>query len=68
MRTVSTYSLRDNLADYLGEVEKTEVPLVISRFGRPIAIISPYKKEAVPSNKNFFGFLGKRTKRGKIFG
>lgn len=59
MRTISTYSLRDNLADYLGEVERTEVPLLVSRFGRPIAIISPYKKEAVPSSKKFFGFLGK---------
>jgi len=59
MRIISTYSLRDKLADYLGEVEKTEVPLIISRFGKPIAIISPYKKGTVPSYKNFFGFLGK---------
>lgn len=59
MRIISTYSLRDKLADYLGEVEKTEIPLIISRFGKPIVIISPYKKEVVPTNKSFFGFLGK---------
>lgn len=59
MRTISTFSLRDNLADYLGEVEKTEVPLVISRFGKPIAIISPFKADSFPLNRSFFGFLGK---------
>lgn len=66
MRTISTYSLRDNLADYLSEVEKTEVSLVVSRFGKPIAIISPIKEDLSLLNKSYFGFLGKGLKGEKF--
>lgn len=59
MKTVSTYVLRDNLSDYLNEVAKTEIPLLISKFGKPIAVISPYKEARLPKIDEFFGFLGK---------
>lgn len=67
MRTVSSYRLRDNLASYLDEIVKTETPLLISRFGKPIAVISPYKKGASALKiDDYFGFLGK-GKTGKKF-
>lgn len=66
MRTISTYSLRDNLADYLSEVEKTEVSLIISRFGKPIAIISPIKEDFSLPPKSYFGFLGKGSSGEKF--
>lgn len=59
MRSISTFSLRNNLAEYLEEVGKNENPIIVSRFGKPIAVISPYKKEAVTPSRGFFGFMGK---------
>lgn len=66
MRVVSTYTLRDNLSNYLESVAKTESPLIISRFGKPIAVISPYKKDKIREAKSYFGFLGKGIS-GKLF-
>lgn len=66
MRTVSSYSLRDNLSTYLSEIEKSEIPVVISRFGKPVAVISPYKKGILPSRKSYFGFLGKGSSGEKF--
>lgn len=59
MRTVSVYRLRDNLADYLDTVQAEGSSLLISRFGKPLAVIAPYKKENLPSFKEYFGFLGR---------
>ena len=45
MKKVSVYLLRDNLASYLDEVTKTEVPLVVCKYNKPIAVIMPPKKK-----------------------
>jgi prevent-host-death family protein len=47
------------LAGYLDEVVESDRPLVISRFGKPVALISPYKDTGKILAKDFFGFLGK---------
>ena len=55
--TVSTNTLRSNLSTIIDKVVKNESPLVVSRFGKPFVVISPYKEN--PNNyKKFFGFLG----------
>lgn len=66
MRTVSVYRLRDNLADYLDTIQAEGSSLLISRFGKPLAVIAPYKKESLPSFKEYFGFLG-RGGKGETF-
>lgn len=58
MKIVSSLTLRNNLSNYLDEVEKYETPLVISRFGKAVAILKPYKKEE-KSTIPFYNFLGK---------
>lgn len=58
MKAVSIFDLRDNLADYLASVKRTETPLIVSRFGKPIAVITPFSKETVSFEK-YFGFMGK---------
>ena len=75
MKKTSIYLLRDNLASYLNEVKKTEVPLVVCKYNKPIVVIMPPKKEAVDDNfDKYFGFLGggetgdelvKRVRRNK---
>jgi len=45
MKKVSVYILRDNLASYLDEVKKNEVPLVVCKYNKPIAVIMPPTKE-----------------------
>lgn len=59
MNTVSVYDFRNDLAGYLDEVAESDRPLVISRFGKPVALVSPYKDTGKSSAKDFFGFLGK---------
>lgn len=58
MKTISSLTLRNNLSEYLDEVEKYETPLIISRFGKAVAVIKPFKKEEEVI-KPFFNFLGK---------
>ncbi|MEK7597078.1 MAG: type II toxin-antitoxin system Phd/YefM family antitoxin [Patescibacteria group bacterium] len=58
MKKTSVYLLRDNLASYLDEVIKTEVPLVVYKYKKPIAVIMPPKKELIEDDiDEFFGFL-----------
>ncbi|OGM27053.1 hypothetical protein A3D00_05235 [Candidatus Woesebacteria bacterium RIFCSPHIGHO2_02_FULL_38_9] len=57
MRVISTNDFRDKLADYIDDVYKTETALVVSRFGRPLVKIVPYKKEEVDDFEKYFGFL-----------
>lgn len=57
MKTVSSLKLRNNLSNYLDEIEKYETPLIISRFGKAVAVLKPYNKGEL--NKQFFNFLGK---------
>lgn len=59
MNTVSVYDFRNDLAGYLDEITESDRPLVISRFGKPVALVSPYQDTGKSSAKNFFGFLGK---------
>lgn len=59
MRTVSVYRLRGNLAGYLDTIQAEGSSLLISRFGKPLAVIAPYKKENLPRFKEYFGFLGR---------
>ena len=60
MKTVSVYELRDNLAYYLELVEKNQSSLIVEKYKRPTAIISPYKKGKVKLDPlSYFGFLGK---------
>lgn len=66
MRTVSIFELRENLANYLESVSTSDVSLVVRRFGKPIALISPYKSTAVPLFTDYFGFLPK-TEKGSEF-
>lgn len=75
MKKTSVYLLRDNLASYLDEVKKTEVPLVVCKYNKPIAVIMPPKKENIEDDfDQYFGFLGggetgdelvKRVRRNK---
>lgn len=59
MKAVSIYELRDDLARYLNSVATTETPIIVNRFGKPIAVIAPYKKERVEVISSFYGFMGK---------
>lgn len=57
-RTISTYQFRSKLSDYLEEVAEGETPLVVSRFGKPLVVVSPYKKSYVGKIDDYFGFMG----------
>jgi len=59
MNAVSVYDFRNDLASYLDEIAESDQPLVISRFGKPVALVSPYKDIGKSLAKDFFGFLGK---------
>ena len=65
MNKASIFELRDNLASYLSEVAKTERPLVIYKYKKPIAVIVPPKKSLIDDDyKQFFGFMGKGRETG----
>jgi len=67
MKRTSVFLLRDNLSSYLDEVQKTEVPLVICKYRKPIAIIMPAKKEKLEPNLNrFCGFLADRSGKSGV--
>lgn len=59
MNAVSVYDFRNDLAGYLDGVAESNQPLVINRFGKPVALVSPYKDTGKSLAKDFFGFLGK---------
>lgn len=59
MKAVSIYELRDDLARYLNSVATTETPIVVNRFGKPIAVISPYLEDRAKDISSFYGFMGK---------
>ena len=75
MKRVSVYLLRDNLASYLNDVAKSGETIVVEKYKKPIAVISPPKKGIVVDNiDEFYGFLGgketgveyeNRVRRGK---
>lgn len=55
------------MASYLDEVLETQDSLIINRFGKPVAIISPYEKSSGTDALSYFGFLGKDGIAGKKF-
>lgn len=60
MKTVSVYKLRDNLSYYLDLVSKNQSSLVVEKYKKPTAILSPYKKGIISDDPlSFEGFLGK---------
>lgn len=75
MNKTTVFLLRDNLASYLNKVARTNIPLVVCKYNKPIAIIMPPKKELVEEDFNqFYGFMGggetgveyeNRVRRGK---
>lgn len=58
MRMVSIFDLRNKLAEYLSSVVESDSPLVVRRFGKPIAMIVPFDSKSV-SIDEYFGFMGK---------
>ncbi|MFV1917257.1 MAG: type II toxin-antitoxin system Phd/YefM family antitoxin [Patescibacteria group bacterium] len=56
-RTVSSYKFRNNLSSYFEEIVEDETPLVVSKFGKPIVVVSPYKKKKMDNIDKYFGFL-----------
>jgi len=63
MKSTSVFLLRENLSSYLDEIVKTEVPVVVYRFNKPVAILMPVKDTSLKTDyKKYFGFLkGKET-------
>ena len=57
MRVVSTNEFRDKLSEFLSSVAKDETSIVVKRFGKPIAVVSPFRKEEVYDFKKYFGFM-----------
>lgn len=53
---VSVYDFRNKLADYLALVAKTERPMVVGRFGKPLVMVAPFDKSSA-SFDTYFGFL-----------
>lgn len=71
MKKVSTFVLRDKLATYLNEVVETETPIIIHKYGKPIAKIVPYSDEDTKKlHKDldyFYGFLPDDGEDGVAF-
>ena len=60
MRIVSIYEFRNNLSEYLAELAVSDVPIILRRFGKPMAMVLPYKSADV-SVTGYFGFLKSKT-------
>lgn len=66
MRTISIYDLRNNLADWLNEVTANDSRLLVSRFGKPIAVISPYSDTDIVNFDRFYNLLSKDETGDKL--
>ncbi len=65
MKKVNVYLLRENLAKYLAELEKTGETIVVYKYKKPIATINlPKKVNKKFDYKKFFGFMGKTGETG----
>jgi len=63
MKSTSVFLLRENLSSYLDEIVKTEVPVVVYRFNKPVAILMPAKESLLKTEfKKFYGFLKGKEK------
>lgn len=57
--------LRENLAKYLAEVEKTGDPLLVYKYNKPLVKISlPETRKTKIDFKKFFGFIGSGGETG----
>jgi antitoxin (DNA-binding transcriptional repressor) of toxin-antitoxin stability system len=65
MTSVNVFDFRNDLAAYLGLVEKGDT-VVIKKFNKPVAILSPYDGK-VDDIKKYFGFMGKGGESGIEF-
>lgn len=74
MNRVSIFNFRDELASYLERVIKSDTPLIIEKRGKPLVVVTPYKKEKEIDFEKFYGFMGpgedgeaflKRVRRSK---
>ncbi len=63
MRMISVFDFRNKLADYLSSVADTERPIIVGRFGKPMAVVVPFNKKII-SFDDYFGFLGKGESGG----
>ncbi|MBI4035019.1 MAG: type II toxin-antitoxin system Phd/YefM family antitoxin, partial [Candidatus Chisholmbacteria bacterium] len=45
MKNVSVYDFRTNLATYLDLVKSSGANVVVKRFNKPVAMLSPYRKD-----------------------
>ena len=62
MKTVSTFDFRNKLSDYLEEIYKSDTPLIVSRFGKPVVKIVPYREKKEEDFMKYFVFMkGKET-------
>ena len=57
MRVISTFEFRNKLAEYLDEISRSDTPLIVSRFGKPLVKIIAYKEKKDDFDR-FFGFMG----------
>ena len=65
MTSVNVFDFRNELAKYLDLVESGK-SIVVKKFNRPVAMLSPYRKEKAGFEK-FFGFMDKGLERGVEF-
>ena len=65
MTSVSVFDFRNDLAMYLDLVGSGDT-VVVKKFNKPVAILSPYKKEKLDFRR-FYGFMGKDGESGEEF-
>ena len=65
MTSVNVYDFRNDLAKYLSLVSSGE-EVIVKKFNKPVAVLSPYKKKKVNFRK-YFGFMGKGGETGEEF-
>lgn len=46
MQTVSKTQLKSQLLEYLREMEKDKKPFIVTHLGKPVAKISPFRKDS----------------------
>lgn len=66
LNKISSFDLRDNLSNFIDSVVKTESSYIVQRYGKPVALLIPYKESFKPDYQTFFGFLGGK-KSGEEF-
>ena len=65
MTSVNVYDFRNDLATYLNMVVGGDT-VILKKFNKPVALLTPYKKKKV-NLKKYFGFMGKGGESGEDF-